>query len=232
MAGARLGVVCGLKAEAACLAPVSAVVVVRPAGGDPDRAAWLAETLVADGVAALVSFGLAGGLDPTLAPGDLIIADTILGPVPAPPVAAPPTWTATLAAHARTAGCVVRIAPVIGAAAAVATPADKRALFELSGAAAVDLESHAVARVAAAAGLPVTALRAIGDPAGRGLPACAAAALAPDGSPRLAPVLRGLARRPSDLWPLLRVAADSARALGTLRRAATAVEAAHPNPPP
>jgi hypothetical protein len=87
-----------------------------------------------------------------------------------------------------------------------ATTAEKATLFQRTGAVAVDMESHRIARVAAesGAGLPALAIRAIGDPAGRALPALAATALGEDGRPRVGPVAAGLMRRPGDLAALLR----------------------------
>ena len=74
----------------------------------------------------------------------------------------------------------------------VATAADKRALFEATGAQAVDMESHEVAAVAAAAGLPFLVIRALADPYDQVIPQVAREALRPDGRVRL----QGHARRP------------------------------------
>ena len=105
---------------------------------------------------------------------------------------------------------------ILGLDRMVLTVAEKAALFERSGAVAIDMESHRVALVAAAAGLPFLALRAIGDPAGRALPALVARALGEDGRPRIGPVIAGLLRRPGDLAALLRVRRDTAAALAAL----------------
>ena len=57
-----------------------------------------------------------------------------------------------------------------GVSAPVADPQAKRALYVKTGAIAVDMESHIVARIGAAHGLPVAAIRVITDPAVRALP--------------------------------------------------------------
>ena len=108
----------------------------------------------------------------------------------------------------------------------VATTAEKAALFQRTSAVAVDMESHRVARVAAEAGLPALAIRAIGDPAGRALPELAVRALGEDGRPRIGPVVAGLLRKPGDLAALLRVKRDTDAALATLANVADTAIAA------
>ena len=80
---ARFGIITGLAAEARLIAkpnsPASPISVVC-AGADSARARHLAEHLVTDGAAALLSFGIAGALDPGLAAGDLIVSSGIVAP--------------------------------------------------------------------------------------------------------------------------------------------------------
>jgi adenosylhomocysteine nucleosidase len=99
----------------------------------------------------------------------------------------------------------------------------KTALRASTGAAAVDMESHRVAAVAAEAGLSCFAVRAISDPASRALPRLAKDALAPDGRARIGAVIGGLFRHPGDLPSLVAAARDSRAALAALRGAADAV---------
>ena len=51
---------------------------VRAGGGTPAGAAAAARALIEEGATALVSFGLAGGLDPELRPGRVLIPSIIL----------------------------------------------------------------------------------------------------------------------------------------------------------
>jgi len=73
------GIVVGLRAEARLVAAVAScepaheVLHVRCAFGDAKQAT----ALVDSGAPALVSFGLAGGLDPNLAPVKLDVADSV-----------------------------------------------------------------------------------------------------------------------------------------------------------
>ena len=102
----------------------------------------------------------------------------------------------------------------------MATAADKRALFEATGAQAVDMESHEVAAVAAAAGLPFLVIRALADPYDQVIPQVAREALRPDGRVRLQAMLGGLFRERGGAIALVRLARQSVQGLLCLRRAA------------
>ena len=88
------------------------------------------------------------------------------------------------------------------------------------GAAAVDMESHRVACVAARAGLPFAAVRVIADPADRALPSSALAGFNARGETQIGAVLWELANHPLQLPALIRVARDSNKAFSTLNRCA------------
>jgi nucleoside phosphorylase len=99
-----------------------------------------------------------------------------------------------------------------------ASPEEKARLHRETGALAVDMESHGVARAARAAAIPFAAIRAIADPASRALPKAALNAVAPDGRTRVLATLLECAKRPRDLPALLQLGADSNRALNSLGR--------------
>jgi adenosylhomocysteine nucleosidase len=93
----------------------------------------------------------------------------------------------------------------------LATVAEKAAAHA-AGADAVDLESAAVARAAAAAGLPFSVLRAICDEAGRALPRAAVVALDAKGRIGAGRVLGALLRQPGDIFALVALGRDAGRA--------------------
>jgi hypothetical protein len=111
--------------------------------------------------------GFAGGLDPELAPGTLVVADPLLDeagrPVPVP-------LAGELERAARSAGLAVRRGALISVARVVATPQAKAALRARSGALAVDMESAALATALAARGVPAGAARVVLDAAADALP--------------------------------------------------------------
>jgi adenosylhomocysteine nucleosidase len=195
-----LAFIVGLKAEAALIAPLEHAVFIG--GGGAIGAATATAAAIAAGARALVSFGLAGGLDPALRPGHLIVPHEIIGH--GSRYAADPDLSRALGGF--TAGAL------LGAAQIAASADEKARLFTATGAAAVDLESGAVAEAAAGAALPFAALRAVCDPARRDLPPAALVALDQAGAIGLGRVLRSLAREPSQLGALLAVGRDAARA--------------------
>lgn len=200
-----IGFVTGLAAEARLLAGISACVAVG--GGSARGAEGAASRLIGQGVTALISFGLAGGLDPALPPGALAVPVHVLGDGISYPC--DPSLLEWLGGPT--------IGTMIGAEHAIHSLAEKVRLFRATGAAAVDLESVAVGRVAAANALPFAVLRAVADPAVRALPPAALLALDADGQIAVRRVVASIARQPNQIWNLIRLAGDANAARRTLR---------------
>ena len=118
-------------------------------------------------------------------------------------------WHDRVMEAAAAAGLAVHSARLAGAEKALTRSDEKQSLRTASDAAAVDMESLALARVAASAGLPFLALRAVADPAGRGLPSAALAPLRHDGQPQPLLVAARLALSPWQLPALIRLAYDA-----------------------
>lgn len=187
-------------------------------GGRPAQARRLVYELIHEGASLLVSFGIAGALDPTLDPGTLLIPEAVVD-LEGRCVRTDPTARMVFAAK----GDLL----LLGSDRLVATPAAKSDLARRSGAAAVDMESHVVASAAAAAELPFVVVRAVADRAADRIPQAASRALRPDGTTDVVAVLAALAARPRDLPALVRLARNTRRALATLEGAAPQVERLH-----
>lgn len=179
---------------------------------------------VARGCAGIVSFGTAGGLDPSLVPGTLIVADAVEGPFGR--LVTDPLWSEQIAASLAATPLGARLRRGLQAAvtAPLVSAADKAVLHRSSGALAVDMESHLAGAIAAAHGLPFAVCRAIVDPAATTLPSAATAGLRDDGTTALAPILRELIRQPSQLGALIRLAGDARAAKTSLIQARHALE--------
>lgn len=203
--------ICGLAGEAKIAAGAGIAAVAAP----PARLSiWLGK-LDAAAFSAVISFGIAGGLDPALKAGDLVLADTV--------AEAGGGRTTGRTAAERLARCLDHhgIAAHKGRLAAAETPVlkpeEKQALGRARDAIAVDTESHLAVRYAAEHGLPFVALRAISDPAGHSLPPLALRAIGPDGRLDFGAILGELMRRPGQIAGLPATGIATARAMRSLR---------------
>jgi adenosylhomocysteine nucleosidase len=215
----RLGIVTGLAAERGCLrASPDDECSVRCFGMGPVAAGKAASELLEEGCTALLSFGLAGGLDPQLRPGDVVVAEAIVterGEL----FSTDETWRRRVIRRLAT-GITVTEKRLVGSDRPVLTPSAKRAAAEGWSAVAVDMESHAVGRTARRSGVPFIAIRAVADPAKRAIPAWLGEAIDGGGRPRLHVVARGALANPSDVPSLFRLARDRGAALAALSRVA------------
>lgn len=201
-----LAVVTGLTAEARIARRLG--LKAQAGGGTPEGAEAAAEALVAAGATALLSFGLAGGLDPTLKPGDIIIPDAVVEDGRIRPANAHLSAALGEATHGM----------ILAYSAIVASAADKAELARTTLCRAVDLESGAVARVAERHKLPFAVLRAICDDATRDLPPAAMAALDEKGAIAFARVALSILGNPLQIPSLIALGRDAGRAREALLR--------------
>jgi adenosylhomocysteine nucleosidase len=212
-----VGVVCALAAEARHLGPATrrqellttladgTLLAVSGMGGA--AAARSARALIDAGATALVSWGMAGGLDPTLAPGAIFLPTEVIARDGAA-VTTEPAWRERLGAAiaARELAPLRARGRLLTSARAIGTSADKAELFRETRALAVDMESLAIAETALAHQLPFIAVRVIVDGATDSLPRAVTAAADSEGHLQVWRLMAALARTPADLAPLLRLA--------------------------
>jgi hopanoid-associated phosphorylase len=206
--------VTGLAAEARLAAGPGVTTIM--AGGDPARLRSLLHARVQPDCRAVISVGIAGGLCPSLVPGDVIVATGVTAPDRRH--AASPLIARRLAARLSDHPKRVIMADLAGVDSAVLSPQEKRALRRATGALAVDMESHVAAAFAAQHGLPFAAVRVVCDPAHRALPDLIATALRPDGEVSLSGVFKSLWQRPIQLFAMPRLAHDAVEGFRALRR--------------
>jgi adenosylhomocysteine nucleosidase len=164
------------------------------------------------GCRSIMSFGVAGGLAPDLKPGDWIVASRVVDSGTFR--ATDPLWSRKLLDLIPQ----VRYGPVMGVAHVVTDPSVKRELHARTGAIAVDMESHIVARFAAEHGLSFAVVRVVVDPAYRLVPKAALVAMRADGCSNIAAVLREIVLNPAQISALSRIAVDAYAARSAMLR--------------
>ena len=202
-------VVVGMAFEARIAAGLGVPVIC---GGDGRNLATSLARAMAAGCGGLISFGVAGGLAPELKPGICVIGSSILDDNEERPT------------DARWAQRLMRIiphavhGPIVGVREPIAHSSAKSTLHRETGAIAVDMESHVVARAAAQHDVPLAAIRVVVDPVERTIPRSALAGTRADGTIDPAAVVRSLVRHPRDLFGLIRMSLDARAARATLVR--------------
>ena len=206
-------IVTGLLQEARIAAGPGMAVVCS--SSDPQQLRALLTVFDPATIRGVISFGVAGGLDPSLKSGDVVVATEVM--------AGDARWLAGLSlSEDQIAGIALGRRRVVrgglaGVEEIVAAQSCKAALRSVTGAAAVDMESHIAAAYAAENDLPFAALRVISDPATRALPALARSAIKPNGDIDLRMIFQGVVRNPRSLRALVSTGIDFNRALKSLR---------------
>ncbi|MFB6358423.1 MAG: hypothetical protein ABEJ96_05335 [Thiohalorhabdaceae bacterium] len=189
---------------------------MRTSGPGPDRARKAAESLLAEGATRLLSWGIAGGLDPRLASGDLVLPKEVAAvpPIPCDADWHQRVWNRLASQRMPSEGRILsREQPVT-------SPSEKGRLASAWDAAAVDQETLGVAETAREAGAPLLVLRAVVDASDRAIPPGLAASLGEDGGVDGWRLFRALAGSPGQVTALPGLARDLWRARTTLRMAA------------
>lgn len=236
-APAPVGVVTGLASEAEVAEDLADNLeklfprpLVRVAGASARRAREVSRALLREGASGLISFGIAGALDPALTRGQIVLAHAVFTPQHHLLPSAGP-WCGRIEKEAARAGLDLHSGRLAGSDHLVASPAMKRRLATLSQALATDMESHAVAAVAWAAGVPFIVLRVILDEATEGLPSIVRGSIDRRGQPRKLLMAARLALAPWNYKILRRLEKDSREAHEALRALAPLAPVLFGGPP-
>jgi adenosylhomocysteine nucleosidase len=205
-------IVSGLKREAAILAGPGRLAIC---GDASTLRAKLAE-LTCQPIILVISWGVCGGLDPRLRPGDLILGAEVVSAEGR--INTDEAVTSSLAQRLIDAGARVAVERVAGVSSPVSTARAKAELRLATGAAAVDMESLNAGRFALERRTPFAILRAVADPADRDLPPLVLSAVDADGRIKAAAVLGDLVRSPGQFTGLVAAARDGRAAFRALSR--------------
>jgi adenosylhomocysteine nucleosidase len=226
-AAPRTAVIAALAIERATLSPyvssANAGWFVVQSGPGPARAQISAPKAVDAGARALVSWGLAGGLAADVAPGTVIVPRRVI-------MQRGDTFRVDAVWHGRLEALANEFAidsgDLLTVPAALDSPAAKAAAATALGAAAVDMESAAIAAVAARFGVPFVVLRVVVDAQRDALPVGAEAWIDEHGNRRAAAAF-GAVASPRE-WPALwRLARRYRTAHRVLQRLARSVATQH-----
>jgi adenosylhomocysteine nucleosidase len=166
-------------------------------------------------VKAVVSFGIAGGLDPQLNFGDTVVSTEVINDNG---VVYPTDKKLSAKIYKALSRNFVRVfqGPMYGTVTTRYTAASKAALYQQSGATSVDDESEGAAAYAAANHLPLVVLRTISDPQSFSLPPLAKDAITTDGTFDFAAALASLESDPSQIGALIETGFGAVHAFGDL----------------
>ena len=224
-----VGVVAALEAEARTLGPavrrrdglffLSDGTLLAVSGMGGALAAIAARNLIDAGAAALMSFGLAGGLDPLLSAGTIVLPSEVISRDGA-------RFFTSAGWRGQLSSAIAKRRPVASGALLtssrpIGAVAEKATVFRETGAVACDMESFHVAEVSATHNLPFIAVRVIVDTAADVLPRAVVAA-SREGRVDIRRLIGGLAVAPLDLIALIRLARAYRAATRSLAAAAGA----------
>ncbi len=175
-------------------------VAVVQSGIGTENARHAASMLIEGGAVRLGSSGVAGGLDPALKSGDVVVATTVLSPRrggSAYITRCDESLSDAIAQRLQAQGIEVKRGPVFSSPDALCSVEEKRRLFRETGALVVDMEAAGVAGVALGFGASMLAIKVVCDEADTAIPEELADALRTDGSINIMKIFKSVLRQPS-----------------------------------
>ena len=189
-------------------------ILVSYSGAGADNAQLAAQQLIARGASHLISWGCAGALATDLKAGDLVLAEQVQSH--ADLIAVDSVWRNHLITALN--NLPVHGGILLESQQIVANSADKQSLQQQTGAAAVDMESAAVARVAQAAEKPCLVIRVIADSASFDLPQAVVQSLNSQGQVELGKLLIYLVTHLTEIPALIKLGLHFSAAQKTLKQ--------------
>lgn len=172
-------------------------------GVGPENAAAGAALLMQQGCKLLISWGCAAAIHPDLKPGDLVIPEKLVS-ASGETLNIDNQWRRLLLQRIGDEQSI-HTGAVAESLTLVESAAEKRNVRCSTGAAALDMESAAIARSANKNKVPAIAIRAIADPASMNLPKPVANAIDIKGNVQLYRLLANIVRHPTSIPELIRL---------------------------
>jgi len=208
-----------MQLEARCIASMSRIIgidsrpLIKCSGPGPDRVSVACNDLNNDKIMGIVSFGIAGGIDPKLRSGSVLLPKAVVTADGAF-FQTDDTWRRSVAKNWPVAREQSR---QLGVNKLIKSTDEKMQLFQSTGAHALDMESHVIAAYAKKRGIPFLILRSIADSAKDTVPEIALAGMSKNGRATSLSFLRKLIQHPSSLTQVAKLAYTSNTAMRALK---------------
>lgn len=197
--------------------------LVAYSGTGAKNAVAAAELLIGKGATQLLSWGCAAALSPSLKPGDLVLADTLID-MDNVAIAINHHWYG-YAKNLLKEFVKIQSGKLTESIDIVTSSREKQHLQLITQAIALDMESIAIAKTAEKKSLPFLAIRVIVDPANMDLPRAISYASNPDGDINLGRLLLFIILHPTELPSLIRLGFYFNAAKATLKQIAKQLDA-------
>ncbi len=184
------------------------------AGAGCQNATNAAQALLNKGANRLLSWGCAAGLSAEAKPGDLLIPSQVV--TADHRYDTDESWRRQVIQALGTA-LAIHSGPLFTSANLIGASQDKQTIHQRSQAAALDMESAAIAEVAIQARVPFLAIRTVADPVSMDLPQAVQQALNPHGQVELSRLLRYLCGHPWEVTGLIQLGLHFHAAQKTLK---------------
>jgi adenosylhomocysteine nucleosidase len=224
----KLGIIAALPAEAACLynkkSSISTPVEIQKniflclSGIGYESACYATKKLLDFNVNALISWGVAGAINTSLSPGDLILADLILSEDKTYQTST--EWKNKLTEYFRKSPCKVLKGSIASSREICASIIDKKNLLDKTGGLAVDMESVAIAETATNNSLDFLVIRSIADTADVSIPEAVLKHTNNLGQPELSKFVLSCVLKPGQIRDISILAKNYKMALKTLNNIA------------
>ncbi len=192
------------------------------AGVGPKAARGASRWLIRQEVSVLASLGVSGGLHSTLQPGHIVVAEGVLEDTGRKDMR---LWHVDGALVERAcealdgAGMISHRGKIVTTGEAVLTASAKRALYKRTRGLCVDMESGAVAGIAAESAIRFFSLRSVCDSVDQPVTQDLVDCVGQGGEIRIKTLIRKVLRKPSLMFDLLRMRRHFTKALNSLSRA-------------
>ncbi len=230
----RIGIIAALPAEAKCLhrkklkvglpVEIQQDVFLCLSGIGYESALLAAKKLSSLKVGALVSWGVAGAIDRSVNSGDIVLANTIINENNRYSVSK--GWLNRVSGQLQSAS-LFATADITSSKNMCASIADKQHLLQKTGALAVDMESAAIAEIAAINNLDLLVIRAISDNADTAIPEAVLKHTNNLGQPRIFNFMRSCILKPGQIPEIASLATGYKKGLASLSSISQALKDSH-----